>query len=76
MSTLKPCPFCGSKAVYLLNHSKRPTDSSCEFNGNWTVAHDLTNDNFECILAGNLWIGKVYQFKHKCIEAWNHREGR
>ena len=69
MSELKPCPFCGSENVFLVDFSKGEQSDEC--NGNWAVVHNSRDEDLGCILAGTH--GRFYQFKSKCIEAWNRR---
>lgn len=72
MDYLKPCPFCGSKSLMVINRSslddnKKPN----EYNGNWTIIHEVEDGS--CILSGSYASQRIYRIKRDAIEAWNKR---
>lgn len=70
---LKPCPFCGSTNLILVDFSKRKDgEPPNDFNGHWSVVHGSRDEDLGCILSGSR-VGKYYWYKNVCIEAWNER---
>ena len=72
MDYLKPCPFCGSKSLMVIDRSsldnnKKPN----EYNGNWIIIHEVEDGS--CILSGSYVSQRIYRIKRDVIEAWNKR---
>ena len=62
MKKLKPCPFCGEKAMCRKRRVKM---------NEWIIGCDGTN-GVSC--HGYVWKSPVYFTKKEAVNAWNRRE--